>query len=111
MEKTEITQEWVLQEIARVAFADMSQFVEWTPDGIKIIDSAELTKDQLAAISEVSVEVTENGRIVCIKLHDKAKALELLLRLAGNVADPEAFTRWLENLMQQADPEEMERSV
>ena len=108
MEKTEITQEWVLQEIARVAFADMSQFVEWAPDGIKMIDSAELTEDQLAAISEV---VTENGRIVCVKLHDKAKALELLLRLADNVPDPEAFIRWLENLMQQADPEEMERSV
>ena len=80
MEKTEITADQVLQEIVRVAFADMSQFVEWTPDGIKIIDSAELTKDQLAAISEV---VAENGRIVRIKLHDKAKALELLLRLAA----------------------------
>ena len=32
-----------------------------------------------------------------------------LRRLIDHLADPEAFARWLENLMQQTDPAEMER--
>ena len=36
-ERTEITQDRVLEELARVAFADIGEYVTWGPDGVKFV--------------------------------------------------------------------------
>ncbi len=42
-ERTGITQDSVLNEIARVAYADSRKGTQWGPDGVKLIDSSELS--------------------------------------------------------------------
>ena len=93
--RTEVTQERVVMELARVAFADATDFVQVetriinrgevkVPIELAVHkETAELSADQRAAIA--SIKQGANG--VEIKLHDKIKALELLGRHIGMFND------------------------
>lgn len=92
-EKTGITQERVLQELARIGFADIRKAVAWgsAPDGavdeegnpvlypVELLPSSEVDNDTAAAISEVSL--TAQG--VKLKMHDKLSALDKIARHLG----------------------------
>lgn len=56
--KTEITAERVLQELARVGFADIRDLFEWDEERAAFVPSRDLTEDQAAAISEIQSETT-----------------------------------------------------
>lgn len=89
--RTEITADRVLQELARVGFANLGDFIRLTGDGDPAIDLSGLTRDQAAALSEVVTEdfVVGRGddardvRRVKVKLHDKLGALEKLGKHLG----------------------------
>ncbi|WP_462327360.1 terminase small subunit [Desulfobaculum sp.] len=81
--RTDITQERVLQELARIGFSDMADFLSWGPKGVELTASDGLTRDQSACVSEVSETVTQFGGSTRIKLHSKTRALELLGRHLG----------------------------
>ena len=85
--KTEITQERVVVELARIAFGDLRGVVTWGPSGVAFKNSAEISDDDAAAISEVSETVTKEGGTQRIKRHDKVKALELLGKHLGMFKD------------------------
>ena len=82
-ERTEISQDRILEELAHIAFGNLGDVVEWGPAGVKLKDSKLLTPEQLATICEVSETVTVGGGSMRIKRHDKMKALELLGRHLG----------------------------
>lgn len=86
-DRTEITQDMVLRELARIGFSDMRNFTEWGPAGVRLKDYAELTDDQAAAISEVSQTITEAGGSLKFKLHDKRAALVDIGRHLGMFTD------------------------
>ncbi|WP_052465730.1 terminase small subunit [Phaeobacter sp. S60] len=97
--RTEITQDRVLQELARIGFADIRKAVAWgsTPadllegdeggdEGapasvypVDLVRSSEVDDDTAAAIAEVSL--TKGG--VKLKMHDKLSALEKIARHLG----------------------------
>ena len=87
-QRVSISQDKVLQEIARVAFAHMGQFATWTKEGLTLVASEELTLDQMAAVVEVSESRTQQGTQVKVKLHDKLRALELAARHLGMLEQP-----------------------
>ena len=86
-QRVEISQDRILEELARIAFGDLRDAVTWGPSGVSLKDSAELTEDQAAAISEVGETVTKEGGSTRIKRHDKVKAIELLMRHKGMLND------------------------
>lgn len=86
-QRTEITQDRVVSELARIAFADPRDLMEWGPSGVKLKDSADLTKEQAASVAEVSETTTKDGGSLKLKKHDKVKALELLGRHMGMFKD------------------------
>lgn len=86
-ERTEIDQDRVLKEIARVAFSDIRKTMTWGPDGVKLIESSELTDDQAAGVAEVAETTSTNGGSLKLRKHDKMKALELLGRHLGLFVD------------------------
>lgn len=74
--RTTITQQKVLEELAKIGFANYGDFIEIDEEGRTTVDVKKLTKDQLAAISEMQVDTTKDGRQrVRVKLHDKRAAL------------------------------------
>ncbi len=78
--RTGITADRVLNEIAKPAFANMSDYVKWGNGAIAIRSSNELTNDQTACVLEISETSNEVSSKTKIKLHDKIKSLELLGR-------------------------------
>jgi len=80
IKKLEITAERVLQEFAKIAFADPRCVMEWDEHGILVKPSSELTDDQAAAVAEISQTVTKDGGTMKVKLHDKVAALNALGR-------------------------------
>lgn len=94
--RTEITQDKVLRELAKIGFSDIRKVVRWGETevrmveaddgddlvpyhGLALVDSAEVDDDTAAAISEVS-----QGRDgLKVKFHDKKGALVEIARHLG----------------------------
>ena len=74
--KTSITAQRVLEELAKIGFASYGDFLKIDENGKTNVDVASLTKDQLAAISEMQIDTSEDGKQrIKVKLHDKRAAL------------------------------------
>jgi phage terminase small subunit len=102
--RTEITQDMVMRELARIGFADIRKAVRWgavpdvSEDGemvypVELVASEDVDDDTAAAISEVSL--TAQG--VKIKFADKLAALEKIgkhlgMFTAGGPSDEDAPT-------------------
>jgi phage terminase small subunit len=94
-ERTEITQDMVLQELAKIGFSNMLDYMTITKDGDLVSDFSTLTRDQAAAISEVTVETYMDGRgedaeevkRIKFKLSDKRAALVDMGRHLGMFKD------------------------
>lgn len=82
-QRTEITQDRVLKELAKLGFANMQDYMSVTQEGEPFADLSKLTRDQAAAITEFTVEDFTEGRgddardvrRVKFKLADKRAAL------------------------------------
>jgi len=79
-EQVSISPERVLQEYARIAFADLRRVAHWGPDGFVLKDPEELTDADAAAISEIVAGASGGARV---KLYDKKAALDALARHLG----------------------------
>jgi phage terminase small subunit len=88
-EKTAITAEMILQELAKLGFSDISNFYE--DDGVTLRNVKELGNRLSAAISQIKVTETTHGTgkfqkkevKTEFKLHDKLAALEKIARHIG----------------------------
>lgn len=84
--RTEITQDRVLQELAKIGFADIRKAVKWgadipvvnpetgevlTANGVVLISSNEIDDDTACAVSEIS----QTAQGIKVKMHDKKGAL------------------------------------
>lgn len=76
--RTEITQDMVVAELAKIAFGDQRDVMEWGPRGVKLRDSKNLTDEQAAIVAEVTETITIAGGTLKLKTHDKVGALKLL---------------------------------
>lgn len=86
-DRTKRTQDQVVEELAKIAFGDISQIVEWDDEGLKVIPSSKLSQDKKASIAEISERVTQAGGTIKIKQFDKLRALEMLGRHLGAFTD------------------------
>jgi phage terminase small subunit len=87
-ERTRVTQDKVVKELAKLAFSNMRSFVRWGPSDVKLLDSNQLTDDDAACVMEVSqTESASGATTVRFKLYNKKDALELLGKHLGMFAD------------------------
>jgi phage terminase small subunit len=81
-ERPGISRTRIVDELAKIAFANAGTFFQWGPDGVKVVDSESLDEEDRAAVSEVtSTETVSDSRTTVttkLKLHDKIGALEKL---------------------------------
>ncbi|MBE5987135.1 MAG: terminase small subunit [Paenibacillaceae bacterium] len=85
--RTEITQDMVLKELAKIGFADVTDFVTIEDKGaykaVQVKTTDEMPGDKLGAIAGIK----EGANGIEIKLNDKGKALELIGRHLGMFKD------------------------
>jgi len=82
-QRTGVTVERVLNELALIGFSNMQDYMKVGPDGDPHLDFSNLTREQAAALAEVTVEEFRDGsgeeardvRRVKFKLADKRAAL------------------------------------
>jgi phage terminase small subunit len=94
-QRTGITADRVVAELAKLAFVNMADYLRANPGGDPYLDFSALTRDQAAALSEVTVEDFKHGRgedardvrRVKFKLADKRAALVDLGRHLGLFVD------------------------
>lgn len=82
-QRTEITQDRVLQELATIAFSKVTDYVEIRAGQVFIKDTCTMDDNQIRAIA--SIKEGANG--IEIKMYGKEKALELLGRHLGMFTD------------------------
>lgn len=93
--KLEITAERVLDELAKLAWSNMQDYMVVGADGDPTLNFADLTREQAAALQEVTVETYEEGRgqtarevkRVKFKLADKRASLVDIGRHLGMFKD------------------------
>ena len=61
-ERTEITQDMVVKELAKIGFANLGDFMRVTSGGEPYYDLSDMTPEKSAALSEVTVEDFTEGR-------------------------------------------------
>lgn len=86
-DRTKVTSDTVVEELAKIGFSDMRRFSSWGPDGVNIISSESLEDEHAACVSEVSSQKTvttdKYGATTQVvnskmKLYDKLGALNSL---------------------------------
>ena len=96
--RAQIGHERVLMELARVAFSDIGEVLDWTGgDDITLRPKIEISPHDRAAIAEIAPR--RYGKGPRIKLHNKTHALDVLVRLLGGY----------DKLVPAVDPEEARR--
>lgn len=87
--KWDLTTERVLGELAKIAYANIDDYIDRSTGEVKFDFSEDrVTRDQMAAVGEIKVEktTTPDGNVtekVTFKLHDKLGALEKAMKHLG----------------------------
>jgi len=80
----ELTVPRVLKEIARIAFADMREILDWEKGALQFRPAREMSDDAVAAIASVVITDKPSGtRTVSVRTWDKLKALDMAARHLG----------------------------
>ncbi len=79
-----ISADRVLEELARIAFADMGEFADWSDGRVSLRSSDEI---DTRCVLEVKQTAKQFGCDVGIKLHDKLGALNALAKHLGLVPE------------------------
>ncbi len=88
-----ITVERVIEEYARIAFADLRLVADWGADGEFFAQGTELPDDTAAAIAFIGDLTGQRPTGLSRDSFDKRKALECLARILGlNLVEPERGT-------------------
>lgn len=82
-QRTEITQDMVLMELAKIGFANITDYVTIKKGFVEIKSTDQIPPEKLGAIA--SIKEGANG--IEVKLNDKQKALELIGRHLGMFRD------------------------
>lgn len=81
-----VTQEMVTAELAKCAFSNIGNYVEWSGHAIRLKTSAEIKDEHIACIAEIN-ETAQGG--IKFKMHDKVKSLHLIGQDLGMFNDRE----------------------
>jgi len=80
-----MNEETVLNALKAIAFSDFTDYIRIEEGEVRVKDTGLLTDAQRSAIAGIK----DSGKGVEIKLHDKQKALELLVKYLGLFESPQ----------------------
>ncbi|MGH7501298.1 MAG: terminase small subunit [Longimicrobiales bacterium] len=94
--RTQVSKDWVVERLRRIAAADIKDFYSWDSTKAAPVPSEKLTPEQSAAVSEVHTDTVimrqKDGTVkgakvkTRLKLHDQVAALKLLGQHLGMFA-------------------------
>lgn len=125
LERLEVTADAVLQELAKIAFANMTDYLAVRDDGSISIDVSRIGPIQAAALADLRIDeyASEQGHVrhTRLKLASKTKALELLgkhlklwtdrLDAAQSITIGETLQRARERMLRGMSDEELQAKI
>ncbi|MGH7035838.1 MAG: terminase small subunit [Stellaceae bacterium] len=81
-QRRRVTADRVIEEYARIAFADLRDFLDWGPKGVTLRAKEHLNDWQAGAVADIEPPGA-NGKGARLRLHDKKAALDALARHLG----------------------------
>jgi len=84
--KLEVTQESIVAELAKIAFANMGDFVTLSADGASLLpDFSRVTRQEMAAVTTITVDEFSGAQVrhTKLQLHNKVAALTTLAKHLG----------------------------
>lgn len=106
-ERTEITQDMVVKELAKIGFANITDFVTIDGSYVKVKPTSEMPPDGIGAIAGIK----EGANGIEVKLNSKDKALELLGRHLGMFTDKVTVTGSINNPFSELTTEELKKLI
>ena len=76
-----VTADRVMEELGRMAFSNIRDYVAWGPEGMRLRDAALLDEAETAAVADI--EPNGDGAVKRLKLYDKLAALNALAKHLG----------------------------
>lgn len=120
--RTEITQDRVLQELAKIGFADIKDYLSFRTEQIKVAEDEEgnslyryqhvielKPSDQVEGVVISEVKHTREG--IAFKLHDKVSALEKIGKHLGMFKDGPAAIVNIHNPFEGLSTEELKKLI
>jgi len=99
-ERTQITQDMVLQELAIMGFSDFTEFAKYTKKkGLVLENTKNIKGEKTRAIKSMKEVETKDGGSISISLHGKEKPLELLGRHLGMFKEDNEFREVVQYLL------------
>jgi len=86
-QRVEADADAVLREISQIAFSNITDVIDFGPNGCTVKDSSKVPSEVRAAVAEISCTETERGKAFRVKMHDKLAALNLAARHTGLTND------------------------
>jgi phage terminase small subunit len=87
-ERTKITQDRVLEELALLGFSDFKDYGQIDDDGNLVFTPfKDVGEEKTRAIESLKQSDTQSGRTISMKLHGKTRPLELIGKHLGMFAD------------------------
>ncbi len=74
-----MNEETILSALRAIAFSDFTDYIRIEDGEVRVKDTSQLTGEQRSAIAGIK----DSGKGVEIKLYDKQKAMELLVKYLG----------------------------
>lgn len=78
-----ITADRIVEEYAKVAFAEYGDYADWNAGTVVIKAKNQIPRSKRAAIQSITETATPQSTTMSLKLHDKLKALDALARFLG----------------------------
>ena len=101
-ERTQITQDMVIQELAILGFSNFTEFAKYTKGkgkGLMLENTKSIDEEKVRAIKSMKQVETKDGGSISITLHGKEKPLELLGKHVGLFADKDQFKEVVQYLL------------
>lgn len=105
--RTNVTQDMVVQELAKIGFSDITDYLKVKNNHVEIFDTDNIPREKLAAIAEIK----ESNYGLSIRLYDKIRALELLGRHLGMFKDRVEVTADVNNPFEGLTTEELKALI
>ena len=105
--RTEVTQDMVIEELAAIAFAKVTDYANIRHGQVILKDTQELSDTQIKALAGI-----KDGKFgVEVKLNDKEKALELLGRHLGMFKDRVELSGTINNPYKDLTTDELKKLI
>jgi len=101
----------IKSRLAGLAKGNIADYIEWGPDGLKVLPSSKLTREQTANIVKVTQRTSRHGTDIAVEIERPLDAIRELARIQGMYKDNLTVKDPLEQELENLSDEELNNAI